>query len=95
MSASSGRKEGLGLLGLGAAACVACCAGPILAFLGGMTLAGLASMFVIGVVGLVVAAIAVVGFVVVRRRRKCSTPTDGPVAVARQPSRLRRTRAVP
>lgn len=82
MSGPSGRREGLGLLGLGAAACVACCIGPILAFLGGLTLAGLASTLVIGVAGLGVAAIAGAGFVVLRRRRTCNTPADGPVAVA-------------
>ena len=41
-------------LGLGAAACVACCAGPILAFLGGLGIAGLASTLLIGAAGLLI-----------------------------------------
>lgn len=77
-------KQGLGILGLGAAACVACCAGPILAFLGGLSLAGLASTWLIGGAGLVIAAAAAVGFLLVRRRRQrsaCAVTPDGPVPV--------------
>ncbi len=36
-------KDRFSVLGLGVAACAACCAGPILAFLGGLGVAGLAS----------------------------------------------------
>jgi mercuric ion transport protein len=79
----SGRRDGLGLLGLGAAACVACCAGPILALVGGLTIAGLFSTLVIGIAGLAVAAIAAGSWVTIRRRRRsCATPTGRPVAVA-------------
>lgn len=78
------KKEGLGILGFGAAACVACCAGPILAFLGGVGIAGLASTLLIGAAGLVIAAVAVIAIVLVRRRRtSCAVPKDsGPVEVA-------------
>jgi hypothetical protein len=76
-------KEGLGILGLGAAACVACCAGPILAFLGGLSLAGLASTWLIGGAGLLIAAGAALGFLLVRRRRRsaCAVTPEGPVPV--------------
>jgi len=75
-------REGFGVLGIGAAACVACCAGPILAFLGGLSIAGLASTVLVGGAGLVGAAISALAFVAVRRRRSdsCST-SDAPVPV--------------
>ena len=73
-------EDGFGILGIGAAACVACCAGPILAFLGGL---GIASTLLIGTLGLLITAAAVAATVVVRRRRAtCEVPADGPVAVA-------------
>ena len=48
------RKSGLGVLGAGAAACAACCAGPVLGFLaatGVATLLGAVAFGAIGVVG--------------------------------------------
>jgi hypothetical protein len=83
------RTAGFSLLGIGAAACAACCAGPILAFLGGLSLAGLASTLVFGTVGLVVAVGAAVAalFVLRRRRRSASCGIDqAPVPLA-PPSR--------
>jgi mercuric ion transport protein len=70
-----------GVLGLGAAACAACCAGPILALLGGVSILGFASTTVIGIAGVVVGLAALVAHLVVRRRRtatSCSVP-EGPV----------------
>ena len=86
------RRDGLSILGVGAAACVACCAGPLLAFLGGLGIAGLASTLLIGSLGLVVVAAAVVGFLVARRRRTttCEAPPQAPVGVA-APSRRTRS----
>jgi mercuric ion transport protein len=79
----SPRKEGLGILGVGAAACVACCAGPILVLLGGLGIAGLASTLVIGGVGVLIAVGAGAGFVVIRRRRHQATcASEGPVTTA-------------
>jgi hypothetical protein len=79
------KKDGLSILGIGAAACVACCAGPILAFLGGLGIAGLASTLLIGTAGLLIAAAAGIALVVVRRRRRagCAVPPHtGPVEIA-------------
>jgi mercuric ion transport protein len=42
------------VLGFGVAACAACCAGPLFAFLGGATAAGLAGTVFVGAVGVVV-----------------------------------------
>lgn len=75
-------KGGLGALGLGAIACVACCAGPLLAILGGVTIAGLAGTMLLGVASLVVAGAGAIAFFLVRqRRRAASCAVDaGPVA---------------
>ena len=93
MSGPSARREGFGLLGIGAVACLACCAGPILALLGGISLAGLLSTAVIGTVGLVVAGAAAVAFLLVRRRRQAACAADAaepvplPTPTRRQPDR--------
>lgn len=89
----STKKDGFNVLGLGVAACVACCAGPILAVLGGVSLAGIASTWLIGASGLLVAAMAAVGFVLVRRRQThvaCATDPVEPTPIeltARRASR--------
>ena len=76
-------RDGFGVLGVGAAACAACCAGPILAFLGGLGIAGLASTLVIGLGGLVITGAVIAGWVALRRpRRRRPVPLDQPVAVA-------------
>lgn len=77
-------NDGVSVVGLAAAACVACCAGPILAFLGALSLAGLASTWFIGGAGLTIAAGAAIAFLIVRRRRHqvgCAVTPDGPVPV--------------
>ncbi len=86
MSGAKTTKDGFSRLGLGAAACVACCAGSILAFLGGISVAGLVSTWLIGGAGLLIAAAAAaaVAFVLVRHRRQqsaCAVAPDGPVPV--------------
>jgi mercuric ion transport protein len=83
---------GFRLFGLGAAACVACCAGPILALLGSVGLAGVASTAVIGGAGLLVTALAIAAYLLVRRRpRTCAVPAsavlvDSPVRRAPEPT---------
>lgn len=76
---TSPKKKSLGWLGIGAAACVGCCAGPILAFLGGVGLIGAASTTVIGSAGLLIAAAAWMVLLVVRRRRRASSCAVSPV----------------
>lgn len=84
MTGPSAKRDGFGLVGLGVVACVACCAGPILALLGGLTIAGLASTLVIGIGGLAVAAVSAVAWLAVRRRHNsCGDGgIDGPVPLA-------------
>ena len=60
-------KDGFGVLGIGAAACVACCSPLILAFLGGL---GFAATFWFGAVGLAAAAVVAVSVLVIRRKRQ-------------------------
>jgi hypothetical protein len=74
-------KSGLKLLGLGALACVGCCAGPVLALLSGLSIAGLASTTLIGGAGLVVAAVASTGYLIVLRRRTLACDVTCPVPV--------------
>ena len=74
-------KEGLSVVGVGAAACLVCCGGPILAFLSGLGVAGLASTLVIGAAGLLIAVSAIGAFLLVRRRRSACVVPDGPVSV--------------
>jgi hypothetical protein len=88
------RRDGLSVVGMGAAACVACCAGPILA-IGGLSLAALSSTLLIGTAGLVIAAVALAALLVARRRRKdCPVSDDSPTPVAaptRRPADLSRS----
>jgi hypothetical protein len=77
------RKQGAGILGLGAAACVACCAGPILALLAGVAALGVVGTFIVGAGALVLTAVPIGAVVIVRRQRRAATcgATSGPVAV--------------
>lgn len=77
------QRQGLSFLGLGAAACVACCIGPIVAFLGGLSLAGFASTVWLGGGGLAVGVAAAAGWLVLRRRRRDGCAVEsGPIRVA-------------
>jgi len=77
-------SAGLGVLGAGAAACAACCTGPILGFLAATGMASIVGAVVFGVIGLlVVLAVAALVWRRRRRARKCappagSTPVDAP-----------------
>jgi hypothetical protein len=84
-------KTGFGLIGVGAAACVACCAGPILGFLAATGIASVLGAVVFGAAGLVVVlAVAAVVWQRRRRRQRCqpSEPTE-PTPVAAPQLRTR------
>ena len=76
-------KENLGIVGLGAAACAACCAGPIVGVVASIAATGALAATVFGLAAFVVAALALVLVIVVLRRRQkagaCTMP--GPVSV--------------
>lgn len=76
----STRKESAAIVGVGAAACAACCAGPILGFLAATGLGTIAGVLVFGVVGLAIAAVGSV-FVLRRRRRTSCVAAHSAVAV--------------
>jgi hypothetical protein len=59
------------IVGVGAAACVACCAGPILGFLAAIGLGTALGAALFGIGGLAVAM--VVGMLMLRRRRRQAT----------------------
>jgi hypothetical protein len=81
MTAGHDRRDGrLELSAVGAAACVACCAGPLLSLLGALTVAGLVSSLELGGIGLGVAALSALAWVLVRRRRSArASGAAGPV----------------
>jgi hypothetical protein len=64
----SANKENAVLVGVGAAACAVCCAGPILGFLAAIGVGAAFGFALFGLVGLVVAVL--VGVVLDRRRRQ-------------------------
>ena len=70
-----------GAVGVGAAACAVCCAGPILAFVGGIGLAGIASTFLVGFIGIVVAATIIAVMLIRRRRRSTCSPPEQTISL--------------
>lgn len=78
----STRRENTALVGVGVAACVACCAGPILGVLAAIGLGTVAGVAMFGSIAVVVGA-AAAGIVLLRRhrRRPACSPTDPARAV--------------
>ena len=77
-------RQGFGVLGVGAAACAACCAGPVIAFLAAASVGTLIGIALFGVAGLAVAVIA--GLAFLRRRRVAgNAPMEVPITVGRKP----------
>lgn len=75
-------KKPFGMLGIGAAACVACCAAPVLGFIAATGLLTVTGLALFGTVGLLIAIPGIVLVVRRRRQRSTCTPTNEPVAVA-------------
>jgi hypothetical protein len=78
-------RQGFGVLGVGAAACAACCAGPVVAFLAAASVGTLVSVALFGAFGVVVAAAGVVAYLRRRPRLEHPTPTVTPVTLGRTP----------
>lgn len=75
------------MFGFAAAACVACCAGPFLAAVGGIAALGAIGTVPFGITALTVAGIAIAALVVVRRRqriRASSSPSPVELGAARR-----------
>jgi hypothetical protein len=81
-------RENAAMVGVGAAACAACCAGPILGVLAAIGLGTAAGMLVFGAGALILGAVAAV-MVVHRRRTTASTraPSAPSTLVDLQPTR--------
>ena len=77
------KREGAAIVGVGAAACAACCAGPILGFLGAIGLGTISGVLLFGAAGMLVAGVGVAALTLRRRRRitTCATAREA-VAVA-------------
>ena len=77
------KRENATILGVGAVACAACCAGPILAFLAAIGLGTAAGFALFGTLAVVV-GVAVAVLVILRRRRRtdCAPVAAEPVPVA-------------
>ena len=79
----SAKKQNASILGLGLAACAACCAGPILAVLAAIGLGTAAGFALFGTTAIIVGA-AIMAFVVIRHQRRaqsCSSRESVPVPV--------------
>jgi hypothetical protein len=87
----SNKKDGATIVGVGAAACAVCCAGPILGFLAAVGLGTIVGFALFGLVGLAVAVI--VGLVALRRRqRRATSCTASPETVSLKPPTVRTSR---
>jgi ethanolamine transporter EutH len=78
--ATPGPKAGLGVLGVGAAACAACCAGPVLGFFTATGIASVLGAVIFGLVGLIV-VLAVAAVLYRRRRRRAQHSTPATTAL--------------
>lgn len=69
-------KQGAGLVGIGVAACAACCVGPILGFLAAIGIGTVLGVAMFGLAGLAIAALAIVPIVRRRRQQTACTPQE-------------------
>jgi mercuric ion transport protein len=74
---TSSATAGAGVLGVGVAACAACCAGPILGALGAIGIASAAGYLVAGSLAVAAGLLAVAVLVVRRRRRRVAGAAPG------------------
>ena len=74
-------KDGVGVVGIGVAACAACCAGPILGFVAATGLYTVAGVAAVGAAGLLVLVPAGVWWHRRRRRAAACAAADEPVPV--------------
>jgi len=79
-------RPGFGVLGIGAAACAVCCAGPVLAFLAAASIGTLIGVALFGMFGLAVAAVAVIAYLRRRSGRQHPRSAAVPVTVGRKPN---------
>jgi hypothetical protein len=79
-------RQGASVIGIGVAACAACCAGPLIGLLAAVGLGPVLGVAVLGVAGLAIALVAIVPLL--RRRRRAATCIGEervPVLLGRKP----------
>ena len=87
----SGRKHGDAVVGVGAAACAVCCAGPILGVLAAIGIGTAFGFALFGFVGIAIAA--GIGLVLYRvRQSRVTACTPSPEAVTLEPPTVRSSR---
>lgn len=88
----SAKKDNMAIGGVGAIACAACCAGPILGFLAAIGFGTAAGFALFGTAAIVFGAVAIV-VVLRRKRRRAATcaAVSGPVAVELSTLRTQRS----
>jgi mercuric ion transport protein len=84
------RKENIAIVSVGAVACAACCAGPILGFLAAIGLGTATGFALFGAAALIVGALAAI--VVLQRRRRVPACAATPTAVTVELSSARTPR---
>lgn len=82
MRAKRTPKDSFSVVGVGAAACVACCVPLVVALLGGVGIAGIASAWVFGGGGLAIAVLVAAATLLTVRRRQQACASAGPSAEA-------------
>ena len=92
MSAPSSDRRSWGALGVGAAACAACCAAPVVGFVGALSVAGALALSGVLVAVAVAALVLTVGLLRRRRRRGACARPVGATAVTLRPAAGRQQR---
>ena len=72
----SDKNDTAAIVGVGAAACAVCCAGPIVGLLAGIGIGAAAGFAVFGIVGLVIATLIAVVMHRRRRAEQCAPTPD-------------------
>lgn len=88
----SAKSENAAIVGVGVAACAVCCAGPILGVLAAIGVTTAVGFAALGLVALLVGALAV-ALVVVRRRRRVAACDAQPLPLTSVPIELGETRS--
>ncbi len=86
----SAKNDGAKVTGVAVVACAACCAGPIIAFLGAIGLGTVLGVFLLGAVGLVVAGLGALWWLRrPKRQQKCAASPAPAMPVTMAPARTR------
>ena len=86
----SAKNDGAKVAGVAVVACAACCAGPIIAFLGAIGLGTVLGVFLFGGLGLAVAGLGALWWLRRRKRQQtCSASPAPAMPVTMTPTRTR------